>query len=97
MELIITSAKELSETIRSAIRSEINAINLNKQVGSIDGPDGDLLKRSDVAKMFNISLVTVHSWMNSGILPFHRIGGRTFFKKKEVLESLKTIKIRRKF
>jgi predicted DNA-binding transcriptional regulator AlpA len=43
-----------------------------------------VLNRRDVANLFGISLVTVHSWMKSGILPFYRINSKIFFKKSEV-------------
>ncbi|MEI6765965.1 MAG: helix-turn-helix domain-containing protein [Bacteroidota bacterium] len=43
-----------------------------------------LLKRKDVAKLFSVSLKTVHDWMKSGKLPVHRINSRVFFKKSEI-------------
>jgi len=89
-ELILTTKDEL----RSLLREELQTISQDKIAS--DGLD-DLLTRADVAHMFNISLVTVHAWMKIGQLPFNRIGGKTYFKKSEVMSALKQIKIRKKY
>jgi len=47
-----------------------------------------LLSRKEVAWMFHISLVTLHSWMKQG-LPHHKQGGRVYFMRSEVLACLK--------
>ena len=59
-------------------------------LGKISRPvqDETLLKRKDVAKLFHISLVTLHEWMKTGRIPFHRINSRVFFKQSEVMEVL---------
>lgn len=92
MQMIVVTASEL----RHLLRDELNQV-LTQSTNPLNGINDDqLLKRKDVAQMFDVTLVTVHSWMNSGILPFHRIGGRTFFKKAEVIDSLSKVKIRKK-
>jgi excisionase family DNA binding protein len=88
-QLILTTPDDL----RSIIREELGSINIERSPAQ---KDSELLKRVDVAEMFGITLTTVHSWMNSGLIPFHRISGRVFFKKSEVLQAMKQVKIRRK-
>lgn len=94
-KITITIPIEVIETLRSVVRSEVQALKSENGI-SLSG-DEPLLRRSDISQMFGVSLPTVHSWMNAGILPFHRIGGRTYFKKDEVMTALKSIKIKRRF
>lgn len=89
-QIILTTNHEL----RSLLREELQAIS-NDPPKTLEGGD-EIMRRSDIAELFGVSLVTVHAWMKSGQIPFHRIGGRTYFKKNEVMASLKPIKIRRK-
>ena len=57
-----------------------------------ENPEEILLRRKDVAKLFGISLVTVDEWMRLGKIPYYRVNSRIFFKKKEVLDCLDSIK-----
>ena len=49
------------------------------------------LTRKDVAELLSVSCVTIHSWVNKGILKSYRVGNRVYFKSEEVEESLKRI------
>ena len=51
-----------------------------------------LLKKKEVAQRFEVSLVTVDSWSERGILIRHRIGRRCFWKQSEVETALKSVK-----
>ena len=51
-------------------------------------PKETLLTRKEVAKLLKISLVTVHSWTNKGILKSYRIGNQIRYKETEVLKAL---------
>jgi excisionase family DNA binding protein len=51
-------------------------------------PTAEYLTRKDVAKLFGVSLVTVHNWMNEGLLIPYKIANRTRFKRSEVESSL---------
>jgi len=42
-------------------------------------PGKEFFTRQEVAEKYNISLGTVHNWMNSGKLRGTRVGGRTLF------------------
>jgi excisionase family DNA binding protein len=94
MEMVLISGPELRTLLRSELSDVLTSINKASLDGASDSDQ--LLKRSEVAQMFSVSLVTVHAWMKSGVLPFHRIGGRTFFKKHEVVNAMKQVKLRRK-
>jgi hypothetical protein len=46
--------------------------------------DDPFITRQDVADIFRVSLVCVHSWMNAGILKPYKIGNKTRFLSSEV-------------
>jgi hypothetical protein len=50
-----------------------------------------LLKRTEVAKIFGVSLVTLNQWRKEGIIKRHKIKSRVFFKKSEVMDALNTL------
>ncbi|MFH1049439.1 MAG: helix-turn-helix domain-containing protein [bacterium] len=57
----------------------------------------ELITVNEVKKLFGpkgISRQTVQVWMKTGKIPYYRISGRLFFKKSEVLESVKRVQIR---
>lgn len=58
-----------------------------------------LLAPKEACKLFEpkISIVTLAKWTKDGLIPFHRIGGRVYYKTSEVLNSVKsTTKYKRK-
>ena len=48
----------------------------------------ELLTISEVAALFSVSKVTIHSWMKKGILPYLKINSRTRFKKSTLFTAL---------
>jgi excisionase family DNA binding protein len=56
--------------------------------------DTQLLKIEQVCELLKVSKVTIHKWKRLGIIPFHRISNRIFFKKEEVLQALKNIDLK---
>ena len=42
------------------------------------------LSRKDVVEMLQIDISSVHNWTKKGILQAYQIGGRVFFKRKEI-------------
>ncbi len=89
-EIIVTTKDDL----RTLLREELSP--LKPKESSFAGSD-ELLKRTDIAKMLQVTLPTVHAWMNQGKLPFHRIGSRVFFKKQEVLDAMQSVKNRKRY
>lgn len=54
-----------------------------------------LITRDETAKLLGVSLVTLHSWIKSGILVAYRIGNKVRFKENEVYDSLQKISSRK--
>ncbi|MFH1051552.1 MAG: helix-turn-helix domain-containing protein [bacterium] len=53
--------------------------------------DDQLIKIDEVAKMLNVSKVTVFAWKKAGKFPFYRISNKIYFRKNEILSALKKI------
>ncbi len=85
-KLIFTQVplEELKDIISNCVRDE-----LNRSSEKSSAPDNELLKIEDAVKIFKVSKVTLFKWRKQGILPFHRISSRIYFKRHEVLDALK--------
>ena len=83
MENIIYSMpfEEFKSVLKKCIREEINT-------PKVEPVKEELLKTEDAVKLFGVSKVTLHKWRKSGILPFHRIASRIYFKKSELIDAL---------
>ena len=53
----------------------------------------DYLTRSDVAKMFDVDISTVHNWCKSKRLNPLGIGSRVYFLRSEIEASLKPLNV----
>ncbi len=51
----------------------------------------DLITRKEAAELLHISCTTLQLWTKEGKLPFYRIGRKVFYRRSEVLISLKKI------
>ncbi len=88
METIhIPTEAEIKKWMREALEDYF-VDNPMKIVPPATEPEGELLNRKGVAGMFEITLVTLHEWMNKG-LPFHRQGGRIYFLRSEIMQYVK--------
>lgn len=48
-----------------------------------------LLTRKQCANFFSVSLPTIHKWVNDGIIQAYKMGGRIYFKQRELFDALK--------
>ena len=49
----------------------------------------EIMSINQVCEYLCISKVTLHKWKKLGKIPFHRLAGKVYFKKSEVLNHLK--------
>ena len=77
------------ETIREIIRDEISAA--LDQFQEKQARKKKYMTRQQVADQLNITLSTVHSYMNKGILKAYKVNGRTLFRANEVDEALEKL------
>jgi len=73
-------ANLISESVKTQIQELVNATNKEQQKD-----ENDLLSRKETAEFFKVSLVTVHSWVNSGLIRPLKMGNKTYFKKSELI------------
>ena len=79
------SAEELIESLRPMIREEVRLV--------FSEQEERLLSPAETCKLFipAITKATLTSWTDKGWLQEHRIGGRVFYLKSEVLASTLTL------
>ena len=70
------------------MESAIIALTGNPQPTATDTTQTEYITRREVAKLFKISLVTVHDWTKKGILQAYKIGKRIYYKPLEVENAL---------
>jgi predicted DNA-binding protein YlxM (UPF0122 family) len=83
--LFSLDVQELKELIRAGV-SEV----LSKQpsTSEIKEYTDDLLNIQDIQKIFKVSRVTVHKWKKKGLLPFHKMNRKVYFKKSEIIDAM---------
>ncbi|OKL40280.1 helix-turn-helix domain-containing protein [Pontibacter flavimaris] len=72
-------AKSLLERLRSIESKLEELISASKP-----GEPTEYLTRQEVAELFKVSLPTVHSWTNKGLIKSYKIANKTRFKRSEV-------------
>ena len=86
--LLIPTENEFKTWIREAVKEmlDVSAAQNDKDAALAQEP---LISRKEISRFLNISLVTLNDWMKKG-LPNHKVNGRVYFQKSEVLEYVKT-------
>lgn len=78
-----------SEAIRDIVRDEVTAA--LESYHEKQQRRRKYMTRQQVADTLNITLSTVHSYINKGILKAYKVNGRTLFKANEVDEALERL------
>lgn len=86
-KLIITSEEDLHKIIKEALAECLEVI--TPKESAENSKTEPVISRNEVAKFLGISLVTLTDWMKRG-LPFHKVNGRVFFQKSEVIDYVKS-------
>ena len=87
IQLIQVTPNELADLISENVKTAIQ--NFARDLSELNTPQQkEILTRKEVAKLFEISLVTLHDWVKNEILTPYKIGGRTFFKRSELMQLL---------
>lgn len=83
--ITLPQEEDFKRWIREVIREELQQSPLpaNRSI-----PEESLLSRQQIAAELGISLVTLTDWMKKG-LPYLRLNGRVYFKRSEVIASMK--------
>jgi len=86
MHTIITQGftlEQLLEAMRPIIRHEL----AHAQTAPAVAPAStdDLLTVQQAAALLDVSVATIHEWKRRGLLPYTKLGGRTYLKSADVL------------
>jgi hypothetical protein len=86
--LLIPTENEFKTWIREAVKEILIAKEAQNDKDAAVAQE-QLISRKEISRFLNISLVTLNDWMKKG-LPNHKVNGRVYFQKSEVLEYVKT-------
>tara|TARA_B100000809_G_C14994134_1_gene479089 strand:- start:383 stop:664 length:282 start_codon:yes stop_codon:yes gene_type:complete len=82
------SPERLTELINNGVKSQLLDF---KETFNTHNPD-ELLTRTETCKYLQIDSSTLWAWTNKGKVFAYGIGNRRYYKKAELLESLKPLK-----
>jgi hypothetical protein len=79
---------DLTQLIKEGVKSQLEDF---KETLQTHNPD-ELLTRTQTCKFLQIDSSTLWAWTNKGKVIAYGIGNRRYYKKAELLESLKQLK-----
>ena len=88
VQFISITPEKLQNAIIEGLRTQIENLILLSQKKE----QNEYLTRLDVAKLFQIDVSSVHNWTKKGILQSYQIGGRVYYKRTEVENSIIKLK-----
>lgn len=89
LQFIQTTPEQLNEAIISGVKMELDKLKAEFQLKQ----PTEFLTRNDVKDLLKIDLSTVHNWTKRGKLKAYGIAGRIYFKRSEVEQALKPLKV----
>ncbi len=89
VQFIQTTPQELQQQINEGVKIQLTEFLTHFKPKL----PNDYLTRSDVAKMFNVDISTVHNWCKSKRLNPLGIGSRVYFLRSEIEASLKPLNV----
>jgi hypothetical protein len=89
IQFIQTTPQELQNQISEGVKSQLENFLKHFQPKQ----PNEYLTRSDVAKMFNVDLSTVHNWSKSGKLKPLGLGARVYFLRSDIEQSLQPLNV----
>lgn len=88
VQFISTTPEQLQTAIIEGVKTQLE--DLKKDFQPIEPKE--YLERSELAKMLNVNLSTVHNWTVKGILTSYGIGRRVYYLRSEVESSIVKLK-----
>ena len=78
----------LKPLIKDSLREALNEMDADRKE-----QEPRFITRAEVAEMLGVSLVTLHSYVNRGLLECKKIGHKTLFSEADVLKAIKARKV----
>ena len=89
IQFISTTPQELQQQINEGVKIQLQEFLTHFKPKL----PNEYLTRSDVAKMFDVDISTVHNWCKSKRLNPLGIGSRVYFLRSEIEASLKPLNV----
>lgn len=80
--------RNIEECVKHAVKEaveEINQLPISSQNVEIEG----FLSRMETLKFLKLSSPTLYRYQKSGLLPYHKVGRKIYFKKTDLVEATK--------
>ena len=88
IQFVQVSTEELQSLVSNVLESKLNDFKRNfKPI-----EPNEYLSRSEVAKMLSVNESTIFNWKKRWILSAFQIGGRVFYKRKDVEDAIVKLK-----
>ena len=84
IQFLSTSPNALVNLIDEKIKARLEELKKNFTAKTPE----EFLSRKETALFLKISYVTLHSWVNNGILHPYKMGNKTYFSRKEITETM---------
>ena len=75
---------QMLNDVQAIIRHEL----LNAPTPAAAQPADDPLSIREAASMLGVTVQTVHEWKRLGLLKYHKLGGRSYVKRSDVMTAL---------
>ena len=80
---------QLLDDLRTLVRSEVQSTLGTAPKSATEAPE-QLLTVQEASLLLSVCPQTIHEYKRRGILPFHKLSGRTYLKQSDVLAALQS-------
>ncbi len=85
--VVIADYAQLLEDVRAVVRHELHHAPAVPG-GLPTAPADELLSIREAAELLGVTVQTVHEFKRRGLLPYHKLGSRSYLKRADVLAAL---------
>ena len=78
---------QLLEDVRAVVRHELHHHAPAAPVGNT-APTDELLSIREAATLLGVTVQSIHEWKRRGLLPYHKLGSRSYIKRADVVGAL---------
>lgn len=88
-QLLLCMTQGIGEYVKSVVKEIIEDYNTPSTASKEVEIEEGFLTRAEALKFLKISSPTLHRYQKSGLLPYHKVGRKVFFKKTDLVEATK--------
>ncbi|CAI9678933.1 helix-turn-helix domain-containing protein [Elizabethkingia anophelis] len=84
LKLVHIPKEELIQEIVKVLDKALEKLNINKEAQQ----EKEFYTREEIAKLLNVSYVTLFNWNNDGKLKANKLGNRVYYSKEDLKKAL---------